>query len=220
MSAKTLTFYSSRICPWAARTWIALEQAGAKYDLKEIDLSNKPDYFLKVSSTGKVPTLVVDDNILIESAITTRYVAEEFPKAELLSSNPLLNAQSELWADRYINLVAVSFFYKVKNYEKADLHDKFFDALDQALPFLIKAGPFAAGSSKPLIGDALVAPFVGRIHLHLEKGVLPSSISEKLNSDAKYSDYLKYVDMIFKWPAFAKINDPEAIFEGYLAKFA
>lgn len=219
MAAKSITLYSSKVCPWAARTWIALEQAGIPYQLKEVDLRNKPDWFLKVSATGKVPTLAVGDDVLVESSITTRYVAEAFPKSGLLTKDPLVDAKSELWADRYINVVGTSFYYSVKKMEPSEIHNNFFTALDTILPYLCN-GKFSAGSNAPLLGDALVAPFIGRIHLHLQNGVLPQSISDKLNSDSKYKPYLQYVQAIMEWPAFKKIHDPEAIHKSYMAHFA
>ena len=40
-SAQTLTFYDSGSCPYAHRTWLALEEKGLPYDTIKVDLKNK-----------------------------------------------------------------------------------------------------------------------------------------------------------------------------------
>ena len=39
------------------------------FELTEVDLSNKPDWFLKVSPYGKVPVIVDDGETIYESAL-------------------------------------------------------------------------------------------------------------------------------------------------------
>ncbi|ANB12242.1 hypothetical protein AWJ20_491 [Sugiyamaella lignohabitans] len=208
-------------CPWANRTWLALEIAGAKYELKEIDLQNKPDWFLKIST--KVPAVTVNGEILVESAITTRYVAELFPEAGLLSSDPLINAKSQLWADRFIETLPAATIYPIfRGVERTDaeIESSFFEALDKAIPYLQPNkkdgdGPFAAGQSRVQLGDVLVAPFVGRINLLIEKGIIPSSIKTKLTTDPKYASYVEYVKAIHDLPAFKKIFNVDAIYQSF-----
>lgn len=65
----------------------ALEEIGAKYELKTIDLSTgkqrDPEY-LKLNPNGKVPTLVVDGRqVMFESAAITMYLADRHPEAGL-----------------------------------------------------------------------------------------------------------------------------------------
>jgi len=175
---------------------------------------------LKVSPTAKVPTLEVgpEKTVLVESAITTKLVGELYPKSGLISEDPIVNAQSELWADRYLNAFNGPVFSKAlqsEEWSEKEGEKAFFEALDSVLPYLGDAGPFAAGQIQPKVGDLLVAPFLGRLHLFIEKGILPSTINEKYKSNPKYSNYTKYVEALYALPAFKKVYDAEGRFKSF-----
>lgn len=55
-----------------------LKRLEVDFELREIDLSDKPDEFLNLSPTGKVPMLVEDDVVLYESQIINDYLVELF----------------------------------------------------------------------------------------------------------------------------------------------
>ncbi len=50
---------SHKLCPYVQRAVIALNEKGAAFERVDIDLANKPDWFLKISPLGKVPVLTV-----------------------------------------------------------------------------------------------------------------------------------------------------------------
>ena len=54
-----LTLISHKLCPYVQRAVIALTEKGAAFERIDIDLANKPDWFLKLSPLGKVPVLTV-----------------------------------------------------------------------------------------------------------------------------------------------------------------
>ncbi len=55
-----------------------LQRIEVEYELSEIDLSDKPSEFLKLSPTGKVTMLVEDDFVLYESQMINDYLVELF----------------------------------------------------------------------------------------------------------------------------------------------
>ena len=65
----------------------ALEEAGAKYDLKLVDMDNKEHQsaaYLKLNPLGKIPVLVIDGkDVLTESAAIALYIADRHPEAKL-----------------------------------------------------------------------------------------------------------------------------------------
>lgn len=74
---------SFSICPFVQRSAILLEEKLQAYERINIDLANKPEWFLQLSPTGRVPALVVkDDNAnpttLFESAVINEYLDEAF----------------------------------------------------------------------------------------------------------------------------------------------
>jgi glutathione S-transferase len=53
-----LTLISHKLCPYVQRAVIALTEKGVPFERIDIDLANKPDWFLKISPLGKVPVLL------------------------------------------------------------------------------------------------------------------------------------------------------------------
>ena len=77
-------FYSKGSCALASR--IALEEAGADYELVKVDLAageQRSQEYLKINPKGRVPALVTDKGILTETPAILIYVAEAFPAAKL-----------------------------------------------------------------------------------------------------------------------------------------
>ena len=87
MTQPKLTLISHHLCPYVQRAAIALNEKGVEFERKNIDLNNKPDWFLKLSPLGKVPILVVDDEtVLFESSVIAQYV-NEITGGDLLSAD-------------------------------------------------------------------------------------------------------------------------------------
>ena len=77
-------FYAPHTCALASH--IALEEAGADYELARVDFRSsgqkKPEY-LAINPKGRVPALVTDRGILTETPAILAFVAQSFPKARL-----------------------------------------------------------------------------------------------------------------------------------------
>jgi glutathione S-transferase len=82
-------YYTPRTC--ALATHIALIDAGADYTLQRIDFSkgaqNAPE-FLAVNPKGRVPALVTDRGVLTETAALLVYLAQTYPAAGLIPTDP------------------------------------------------------------------------------------------------------------------------------------
>ena len=61
-----------------------LSEKNIPFETVEIDLKNKPDWFLKLSPYGKVPVLEHEGHALFESAIINEYLEEVFPQPAML----------------------------------------------------------------------------------------------------------------------------------------
>jgi len=102
MAAK-LTLISHKLCPYVQRAVIALNEKGVAFERVDIDLANKPDWFLKISPLGKVPVLVVrsDDGEvgLFESNVICEYIEDTQGGAKLHPQDPLQRAQHRAWME-------------------------------------------------------------------------------------------------------------------------
>lgn len=97
MSAK-LKLVSHNLCPYVQRAVIALTEKGVPFERIDIDLANKPDWFLKISPLGKTPVLLVDDTAIFESAVILEYLEETQPNP-LHSQDALKRAEHRAWIE-------------------------------------------------------------------------------------------------------------------------
>ena len=75
-----LKLISHKLCPYVQRAVIALTEKGVAFERIDIDLANKPDWFLKISPLGKTPVLQVGDIAIFESAVILEYLEETQPR--------------------------------------------------------------------------------------------------------------------------------------------
>ena len=152
-----LKLVSHVLCPYVQRAVIALTEKDVAFERIDIDLANKPDWFLALSPLGKTPVLQVGDTAIFESAVILEYL-EETQKNPLHPADPLRRAEHRSWiefssailndiAGLYSGVDEVAFALKTKA-----LQDKF-DRVEQRLG----EGPFFEGAHLSLV-DAVFAP--------------------------------------------------------------
>src|SRR5258708_30029622 len=90
--ATPLKLISHKLCPYVQRAVIALTEKGVAFERIDIDLANKPDWFLKISPLGKTPVLVVGDHAIFESVVILEYL-EETQAQPLHPGDPLARAE-------------------------------------------------------------------------------------------------------------------------------
>src|SRR5258708_39101043 len=90
--AATLKLISHKLCPYVQRAVIALTEKGTPFERIDIDLANKPEWFLKLSPLGKTPVLLVGEVAIFESAVLLEYLEETHPY-QLHPADPLLRAE-------------------------------------------------------------------------------------------------------------------------------
>lgn len=93
-----LVLVSHVLCPYVQRVAIALHEKGAAFRRVDVDLANKPDWFVAVSPLGKTPLLQVDDAVIFESAVILEYLEETIAPA-LHPATPLQRADHRSWIE-------------------------------------------------------------------------------------------------------------------------
>ena len=96
--AAHLKLISHKLCPYVQRAVIALTEKGVAFERIDIDLANKPDWFLAISPLGKTPVLRVDDTAIFESAVILEYL-EETQLNPLHPADPLRRAEHRAWIE-------------------------------------------------------------------------------------------------------------------------
>jgi glutathione S-transferase len=101
--APVLKLISHKLCPYVQRAVIALTEKGVAFERIDIDLSAKPDWFLKISPLGKVPVLIVPTTqgevALFESNVICEYIEETQAGAGLHPEDALARAQHRAWME-------------------------------------------------------------------------------------------------------------------------
>ncbi|ELS32238.1 MULTISPECIES: glutathione S-transferase family protein [Pseudanabaena] len=152
-----LKLISHNLCPYVQRSLIAVLEKQIPCDREYIDLANKPDWFLKISPLGKVPLLLVDDEILFESAVICEYLDEITPDS-LHPEDALTKAKHRSWIEFGSNLLTkIAGFYSAKDEETFEA--KRLDLITnlELLEAQLIAAPYFVGEKFSLI-DAVYAP--------------------------------------------------------------
>src|SRR6266581_334442 len=93
-----LTLASHKLCPYVQRAVIGLTEKGVPFERIDIDLSNKPEWFRRVSPLGKTPVLLVGDTAIFESAVILEYL-EDTQRPALHPADALARAEHRAWIE-------------------------------------------------------------------------------------------------------------------------
>jgi glutathione S-transferase len=161
MTAK-LTLISHKLCPYVQRAVIALNEKGVPFERVDIDLANKPDWFLKLSPLGKVPVLLVRGDqgevALFESNVICEYIEDTQGGAKLHPQDPLQRAQHRAWMEFGSTILGELWGLEttgdaaVFEAKRVAVAAKF-----ARVEETLGAGPFFAGEKSSLV-DAVFAP--------------------------------------------------------------
>ncbi len=98
-----LTLYHHPTAVCAAKVRLVLAEKQLTWDGRIVDLSHggqrRPEY-LALNRNGVVPTLVHDENVVIESTVISEYLDDVFPAPPLRPADPLGRARMRLWTKR------------------------------------------------------------------------------------------------------------------------
>lgn len=71
-----LILISHALCPYVQRAAIVLMEKGIPFERRDVDLKNKPRWFVEISPLGKTPVLQVGDDAIFESAVICEFLDE------------------------------------------------------------------------------------------------------------------------------------------------
>ncbi|EPS59625.1 dehydroascorbate reductase, partial [Genlisea aurea] len=126
-------------CPFTQRVLLTLEEKRLPYELKLVDLSNKPDWFLKISPEGKVPILKLDQVWIPDSDIITQKLEENFPEPSLATPPEKSSVGSKIFS-------AFIGFLKSKDPDDGT-EATLLNELTAFNDYLIENGPFINGEA-------------------------------------------------------------------------
>lgn len=155
--SENLTLVSFDLCPYVQRAAIVLAEKGVPFERIDIDLSNKPDWFLAISPRGKVPLLKVGKEVLFESAAIVEYL-DETHAPRLHPSDPVARARHRAWME--FGSAVLSDIWTLETTTDRAIFDSAVAALKEKLTRVdaeLGDGPWFAGENFSIV-DAVFAP--------------------------------------------------------------
>ncbi|KAL1566782.1 putative glutathione S-transferase dhar2, chloroplastic [Salvia divinorum] len=190
-------------CPFTQRVLLTLEEKNLPYDLKLVDLRNKPEWFLNVSPEGKVPLIKLDEKWIPDSDVITEALEEKFPEPSLATPPEKAAVGSKIFS---------TFIGFLKSKDISDgTEQALLDLLTDFNSYLEKNGPFINGEVISAT-DLSLAPKLYHLEIalgHYKKWYIPDSLT-----------YVKsYMKTIFSRDSFIKTRAlVEDVIEGWRSK--
>src|SRR3546814_8933642 len=92
-----MVLYSGTTCPFSQRCRFVLFEKGMDFEIRDIDLYNKPEDISVMNPYGQVPILVERDLVLYESNIINEYIDKRFPPPQLMPADPVKRGRTRLF---------------------------------------------------------------------------------------------------------------------------
>ena len=163
MTTTKLTLISHPLCPFVQRAVIVLLEKGVAFERIHVDLADKPDWFLALSPTGKVPLLKIErqensDAVLFESMVICEYLEETQGGTKLYPEDALSRARQRAWIEYGTTSLADAWqFLNAKDRATADAKHAAFRGRLERIEEVLEQGPYFAGSTFSMV-DAVFAP--------------------------------------------------------------
>ena len=157
MTYAQLRLISHKLCPFVQRARIVLAERYIPHEIRFIDLADRPDWFLEISPTGKVPVLCVSGKPLFESTAIIEFL-NDISGGTLHPEDPYERARNRAWIElASAAQMTIGAFRAATDEDAFEMHvatlRRRFKSLEQELG----EGPFFNGASFSLV-DAAFAP--------------------------------------------------------------
>jgi glutathione S-transferase len=158
-----VTLISHPLCPFVQRAAIVLLEKGVSFDRIDVNLAAKPDWFLALSPTGKVPLLKISqadrqDAVLFESMVICEYLEETQSGGRLYPDDALARARQRGWIEfGTATLTDAWQFLNATDRQTADAKQAAFRDRLLRLEAVLAEGPYFNGDAFGMV-DAVFAP--------------------------------------------------------------
>ena len=195
-----MVLYSGTTCPFSQRCRLVLFEKGMDFEVRDVDLFNKPEDISTMNPYGQVPILVERELILYESNIINEYIDARFPHPQLMPADPLMRARARLMLFTFEKELFVHVHTLESDRAKIGdkSHDKarseIRDRLTTLAPLFLK-NKYMLGDEFSML-DVAIAPLLWRLDHY---GIELSKTAAPL---------MKYAERIFSRPAYIEALTP------------
>lgn len=174
-----LRLYSMRFCPFVQRAKLVLAAKNIPFEEVRINLSDRPEWYLKKNPVGEVPLLEWIDpdtkqvRAIPESLVVCDYLENKYPQPALYPTDPYVRAQQQVLVGRFGNVQSAFYQFLGGNSENAVK-----ELNEQLAAYEEQLQDTYFGGSQPAMVDYMLWPWFGYFPALADKGFV-------LNSDGK-----------------------------------
>lgn len=155
-----LKLVTSKFSPYGHRVEMALIEKNIPYEKQEVDLQNRPEWFVKDAPLGKVPLLYLGDKVLFESIVICEYIEEAFPQNPLHPKTAVEKALHRAWMEFSSGILAAGFgIMFAQNQEQFDIKKAELAAKLAILDKHLKFSPYFDGEKFSLVDICFASVF-------------------------------------------------------------
>jgi glutathione S-transferase len=157
MMKSPLILVSHALCPYVQRAAIVLMEKGVQFERRDVDLKNKPEWFLALSPLGKTPVLRVGSDVIFESAVICEYI-DETHEPRLHPMSAIERARHRSWMEfGSAVLNGVGAFYNAPDASTLAARARDLRFRFEQIEKVLTAGPYFAGEHFSIV-DATFGP--------------------------------------------------------------
>ncbi|MBP5788828.1 MAG: glutathione S-transferase N-terminal domain-containing protein [Neisseriaceae bacterium] len=194
-----MILYSGITCPFSHRCRIVLFEKEMDFEIKDVDIFNKPEDLAMMNPYNQVPVLAERELNLYESNIINEYIDERFPHPQLMPGDPISRARARL----FLFDMERELFCHVQTLENLDSTEEQKEtaraAIRERLTYMsalfAKNNKYILGSNFSMV-DVAIAPLLWRLDHY---GIQLSNAAAPI---------LKYGERLFSRPAFIDALTP------------
>jgi glutathione S-transferase len=174
---QTPVLYTFRRCPYAMRARMALAYADINFEIREVELRNKPPTLMALSPKATVPVLLIADRVVDESLDIMDWALEQRDQDGWLDCSEATVARMR----SQVEACEREFKPNLDRYKYADRHpelsqlqhrqeaETFLKLLDDQLAHQVLSGNHYLFGSTPGYADVAIFPFVRQFaHVDIE----------------------------------------------------
>ncbi|XP_066376405.1 probable glutathione S-transferase DHAR2, chloroplastic [Miscanthus floridulus] len=190
-------------CPFTQRVLLTIEEKHLPYELKLVDLANKPDWLLEINPEGKVPIVKLEEKWIGDSDVITQTLEEKYPEPPLATPPEKASVGSKIFS---------TFIGFLKSKDPSDgTEEALLNELTSFDSYLKDNGPFINGGTISA-ADLSLGPKLYHMEIalgHYKNWSVPDSLSHVKT----------YMKSIFSTDSFVKTQAlPEDVIAGWRPK--
>lgn len=190
-------------CPFTQRVLLTIEEKHLPYELKLVDLANKPDWLFEINPEGKVPIVKLEEKWIGDSDVITQTLEEKYPEPPLAIPPEKASVGSKIFS---------TFIGFLKSKDPSDgTEEALLNELTSFDSYLKDNGPFINGGTISA-ADLSLGPKLYHMEIalgHYKNWSVPDSLSHVKT----------YMKSIFSTDSFVKTQAlPEDVIAGWRPK--